>query len=120
MIAQVVVRIGDQNVEYDPPPQSFHVSFRFCTVLTQRVDDFKIASGFVVSCARHTHCGQKGNASLAIPVEAAEQQHGLFDDDFDPPNGNGYTRFFASARATASQATVLISSSRRGNFAMTR
>jgi len=48
VVAQMVVGVRDQDIEHHPPPQCRHVGFRRGPVLAQRVDNFQIASTFVV------------------------------------------------------------------------
>ena len=85
VIAQVIVRVGNQNIEHQPPPQRPHVAFRRGPVLAQRVDNFQIASGFAVLRSEHAHRGEEGNAPLALPVKAAEQEDAAYSAHSENP-----------------------------------
>ena len=37
MVAQMIVRVRDQNVEHDASPERFEVPLRRCAITTQRV-----------------------------------------------------------------------------------
>ena len=87
------------------------------TMLPQRVDNFQITAALVVHCAGHAHGREERDAPFALPVKAPEQDHRLLCTVSTRLSGTAMPAFAASARATASHATVLISSSRRARKA---
>ncbi len=93
VIAQVVVGVGDQYVENQPPPQRFHVGLRRGAVLAQRVNNFQIASGFIVFRSEHAHRGEERDTPFAVAVESSQEEHRLAGDVFDTRLGNGDARF---------------------------
>ena len=71
----MIVRVRNQDAEYDPPPQCPHVLLRGGTVLAERVDEFEIAVRFVVVGAEHAHGGKKRVPYSTRPVEPAQQEN---------------------------------------------
>lgn len=87
-------------------------------MLAQRVYDFHVAVRFIVSRGKHAHGGKERDRPFALTVESSQDKHGLTCDVSTGDAGTGMPDFCASESATASQTTVLISSSLRGNFAI--
>src|SRR3972149_2490954 len=85
VVAQMVVRVGNQNAEYDSPPQRAHVLFRRRAVLTERVHELEIAARLVVVGAEHARGGQKGQSHGTRPVEAAQQENWPAGNIFNAP-----------------------------------
>ena len=82
MIAQVVVDIGDQNVEGDAPMERMGVCLSLRAVMGECIDDLRIVSRVAILGVHHRHDGQKRDACRALAIEASRQQHRL-SGDFD-------------------------------------
>ena len=73
MIAQVVVRVGNQHVEDQPPPKGVHILPGPSAVLAQEIHELHIAVHFMVRRAQCSLGGEKRNATVHGAIEAAEQ-----------------------------------------------
>ena len=52
MVAQMVVGVGDQDVEYHPPPELGRVTRSVSAALAQDIDQFQVAASLAVSGAQ--------------------------------------------------------------------
>jgi len=93
MIPQVVVGVGDQCVENQPPPKGFHIALPRSAVLAQRVSNFQITSSFSVFRSKHAHRGDERHTPFAVAVEASQEEHRLASDVVDTGLRNKDARF---------------------------
>src|ERR1700674_5542516 len=107
----MVVGVGNQNIEHQPPPQPFHVGLRRGAVLAQRVNNFQIASGFIVFRSEHAHRGEERDTRSPSRSKRRRRSTDLPAMFSTRDWGTGMPDFCARDSATASQTTVLISSS---------
>ena len=89
VIAEMVVRVGDENVEDDAAPELPHVCLCGGSLLAQRVHDFEIAPRPAIARIDHAESGKEWNPNRSCPLKAAQQQDWLFSRDLQPPFGNG-------------------------------
>lgn len=71
VIAQMIICVGDEDVEYHAPPQVFHVTLGRRPMLAHGVHNLKITMRFAVFRAQHAHGGKKRNTPLTIAIKAA-------------------------------------------------
>src|SRR5947208_3396451 len=116
VITEVVVCVGNEDREHDPAPQRLHVLHRRSAIPPQHVHEFKLASRLVVLRAEHTHGGEKRLATPFDAIETCSESTGCPETSSSRTVGTAMPALPASVSATASHATTLISSSRRGNF----
>jgi len=60
-----------------PSPQRFHVGLRRGAVLAQRVNNFQIASGFIVFRSEHAHRGEERDTPFAVASKRRRRSTGL-------------------------------------------
>jgi hypothetical protein len=71
VVPQVIVGVGNQNVEDHPPPELPEVFHRGGAVLADGVGNLQVAVRLAVARAQHAHGGEEGNPLSAVPIETA-------------------------------------------------
>ena len=69
MVAEVIVDVGDQDIEDHAAVEFSRILFGLGAVLGQDIDEFGITSPFAILQTHHGQSRQEGDAGLALPVE---------------------------------------------------
>ena len=70
MVAQVIVDIRNQHVEYNAPIKSMGVRRSPGAMFHENIDHLGVAAALAVSRAHHRHGRQEWNADNALAIEA--------------------------------------------------
>src|SRR5258708_394299 len=87
MISQVVVGVGDEDVENDPPPKLGKVFCRSRSMTAQCLHNFEIAmaSVIILSRSKHAHRREKGDSVASSSIETPHEKRGFVGNSGYPP-----------------------------------
>ena len=118
MVAQVVVDIGNEDIERHASIQGMSVLFRLRAVAGQSIHHLRVAPDLTVLRSEQGHCGKEGNAAPLRAIKSPRQQHGPAATCSNSCGAVTMPARSAKRRAISSQVSMLYSSDSLGNLAM--